>query len=247
MPKYTTGEVAKMLGITVRTVQYYDERNLAAPSMFTDGGRRMYSDSDVKRLRAICYLRDIGLPIASIQKLIHEEHPEEVIGLIIDQQKAELLDGIREKEQKLKKLDALSKEIRQLSGFTLNSIGDMAIRMDDRKKLHRLYLRIILFALLLEAFEWTFAAIGLFKGVWLPMILYLPLLIVGCTVIFYFYTRNVQYICPACHKVFTPKYKEAFFARHTLRTRMLTCPDCGHKGFCIEVYKRKETEENDHA
>ena len=114
MPKYTTGEVAKMLGITVRTVQYYDERNLAAPSMFTDGGRRMYSDSDVKRLRAICYLRDIGLPIASIQKLIHEEHPEEVIGLIIDQQKAELLDGIREKEQKLKKLDALSKEIRQM-------------------------------------------------------------------------------------------------------------------------------------
>lgn len=243
MPKYTTGEVAKMLGITVRTVQYYDERNLAAPSMLTDGGRRMYSDADIKRLRAICYLRDIGLPIASIQKLIQEEHPEEIIGLIIDQQKAELLDGIREKEDKLKKLDVLSREIRQQTDFNINSIGDMAHRMDDRKKLHRLYTKILVVAIALEILEWVFAAIGFIEGVWLPMILYLPVFIAGCTFISYYYMKSVDYICPSCHEIFTPGKMEMLFARHTLRTRFLTCPHCGHKGFSIEVYKRKNMED----
>jgi len=33
------------------------------------------------------------------------------------------------------------------------------------------------------------------------------------------------------------------FARHTLRTRNLTCTRCGHKGFCIEVYKKKDAED----
>jgi DNA-binding transcriptional MerR regulator len=83
-----------MLSVTVRTVQYYDQRSLVSPSGVTEGGRRMYSDDDVRRLRAVCYLREVGLPIASIQKLVTEEHPENVISLMIGQQKKELEDEI---------------------------------------------------------------------------------------------------------------------------------------------------------
>ena len=41
MSKYTTGEVAKLCGVTVRTVQYYDTRGILAPSELSEGGRRL--------------------------------------------------------------------------------------------------------------------------------------------------------------------------------------------------------------
>ena len=232
-----------MLSVSVRTVQYYDQRNLVSPTFLTEGGRRMYSESDIMRLRAVCYLRDIGLPIASIQKLISEERPEKIIGLLIDQQKKELLDEITERQNKLSRLDALEKGIRDTQNFSLHSINDIAFRMDDKRKLHKLYIKLLVFGLILEALEWAFVLAGFIKGVWLPIILYLPVLGVGCCLISYYYIKSVQFICPDCHAVFTPRKMEMLFARHTLRTRNLTCTHCGHKGFCIEVYKRTETEE----
>ena len=55
MPKYTTGEIAKLCGVTVRTVQYYDTRGILVPSELTEGGRRLYSEDDLKRLKIICF------------------------------------------------------------------------------------------------------------------------------------------------------------------------------------------------
>lgn len=243
MPSYTTGEVARMLSVTVRTVQYYDQRSLVSPSSVTEGGRRMYSDDDIRRLKAVCYLREIGLPIASIQKLVTEEHPENVISLMIEEQKKELTDEIDDKQNQLDRLEALEREIRSSGNFSLNFVHDIACRMDNRRKLRKVYATIIIFALILEAFEWVFTLMGFIKGVWLPLILYIPVFLIGVTLISYFYIRSVDYICPACHEVFTPGKVEMLFARHTLRTRNLTCTRCGHKGFCIEVYKKKDAED----
>lgn len=39
MSKYTTGELAKLSGVTVRTVQYYDTRGILIPSELTEGGK----------------------------------------------------------------------------------------------------------------------------------------------------------------------------------------------------------------
>ena len=83
---YTTGEIAKLCGVSVRTVQYYDTRGILVPSSLTEGGRRLYSEEDVKRMRVICFLRDLGLPINSIGELLHEEHPERVIDLLLAEQ-----------------------------------------------------------------------------------------------------------------------------------------------------------------
>lgn len=57
MSKYTTGEIAKLCGVSVRTVQYYDERGILIPSELSEGGRRLYSEDDYKKLKIICFLR----------------------------------------------------------------------------------------------------------------------------------------------------------------------------------------------
>ena len=78
MSQYTTGEVAKLCGITVRTVQYYDGRGILTPSALSEGGRRLYSEEDVRKCRVICFLRDIGLSIDTIGQLLSEEDPGSV-------------------------------------------------------------------------------------------------------------------------------------------------------------------------
>ena len=57
-----------------------------------------------------------------------------------------------------------------------------------------------------------------------------------------YYYRHTAFICPECHEVFRPSFKEVFFAYHTPKMRRLTCPQCKHKGLCLEVYA--ETDEN---
>ena len=86
MSQYTTGEIAKLCGVTVRTIQYYDTRGILTPSDLTEGGRRLYSEDDVRRCRIICFLREIGLSIDTIGQLLREEHPEAVIALLLEQQ-----------------------------------------------------------------------------------------------------------------------------------------------------------------
>lgn len=76
MSKYTTGELAKLSGVTVRTVQYYDTRGILIPSELTEGGRRLYSDDDLKRMHVICFLRELDIPINAISQILNEEHPE---------------------------------------------------------------------------------------------------------------------------------------------------------------------------
>ena len=57
MSKYTTRELAKLCSVTVRTVQYYDTRGILIPSELSEGGRRLYSDDDLRRMKIICFLR----------------------------------------------------------------------------------------------------------------------------------------------------------------------------------------------
>ena len=85
MSKYTTGEVAKLCGVTVRTVQYYDTRGILVPSELSEGGRRLYSEEDLRRMKIICFLRELGLPINAISQLLSEEDPGSVISLLLEQ------------------------------------------------------------------------------------------------------------------------------------------------------------------
>ena len=74
---------------------------------------------------------------------------------------------------------------------------------------------------------WPFLAVGL------------PVVVTASILLCWHYFTHVDYICPQCHEVFKPKFKEAFWANHTPTTRKLTCPHCGHKGFCVETYGGK--------
>ena len=235
MSKYTTGELAKLCGVTVRTVQYYDTRGILIPSELSEGGRRLYTDGDLRRLKIICFLRDMGLPIDAISQLLEEE-PGRIITLLLEQQAQSLRREIARQQNKLEKVEALQRQAKQQEQFSVESIGDMACLMEKRTQLRRLHMILLLTGIPMALLEVTGIVLWIAAGVWWPFVLYLLLAVPYGVWGSRYYFRRVAYICPQCHAVFRPKFKEAFFARHTPSARKLTCTCCGYHGFCVETF-----------
>lgn len=237
MSKYTTGEIAKLCGVTVRTVQYYDSRNILVPSQLSEGGRRLYSEEDLKRMQIICFLRELDLSINTIAQLLEEEQPENVIDLLLQQQEEQLRFELRQRQEKLDKLEALRREVKKVERFSVESIGDIVHIMENKKKLRRIRWTMLGVGLVSEAVEITTVLLWALKGIWWPFaFIGLPVVIALGSWISWYYFKKVAYICPECHQVFRPRFKEAFWANHTPTTRKLTCPCCSHRGFCVETY-----------
>ena len=67
-------EVASELGLTTRSIRYYEELGLLSPAARSDGSYRLYDASDVDRLRFIKGLRDdAGFSLAEISQLLEDE------------------------------------------------------------------------------------------------------------------------------------------------------------------------------
>ena len=240
MSMYTTGEIAKLCGVTVRTVQYYDSRSILIPSQLSDGGRRLYSEEDVRKLRIICFLRELGIPINAIGELLSEQEPQKVIETILAEQERGLREEIAQRQEQLGKLTDLRRELRNVEKFSVESIGDIAYHMESKKKLRKLHGWMLITGILLEAIEVSTLTVSIIKKIWWPYAIGFTIVLLGCAVISAIYYRKTEYICPHCHAVFKPAFKEAFFARHTPTTRRLTCTSCGHHGYCVETYRREE-------
>ncbi len=236
MSKYTTGELAKLCGVTVRTVQYYDNRGILIPSELSEGGRRLYSEDDLKRMKIICFLRELDIPIDAISQILKEEHPEKVISLLIEQQEAVLSEGIAERQEKLTRLRELKKGLKGREVFSLESIGDIAVFMESRKNLKKMRWMMILTGIPVSALQLFSIIFWIVRGIWWPFILWVLVAIPWGIIVSRYYFSHVKYICPECHEVFRPALKEAFWANHTPTTRKLTCVKCGHKGFCVEIW-----------
>ncbi len=237
---YTTGEIAKLCSVSVRTVQYYDSRNILNPSELSDGGRRLYSESDLEKMQLICFLREMGFSIDKIGELFSESSPEKLISILIEQQESQLNSEILEKREKLSKLTSLKKGLKNFETPSVESLGDMVHIMKNQKKRRKTIAVMLAVGIFVDILEVSTVIYGTQTENWLPALIMLPIVIALCTVISVYYFKRTDYICPECHKQFHPTFKSAFWASHTPNTRRLTCPHCGHKGFCIETYGGKD-------
>ncbi len=237
MSNYTTGEVAKACGISVRTVQYYDTRGVLCPSELTDGGRRLYSEGDVEKMKIICFLRKLGIGLDTISKIMREGNSNEVISLILDEQRSLISSELEEKQSQLQKLDELKSFLSTSSSFSVKSIADAANIMENKKKLKKLYRTLLFTAIPVGILEWSSIILWIATGIWWPFVVYTVIAIPYAILISRYYLKSVAYICPNCHEIFVPKFKESFFAYHTPRTRRLVCPKCNVKSYCVETHR----------
>ena len=228
MSKYTTGEIAKLCGVSVRTVQYYDSRNILVPSELSEGGRRLYSEDDLKRMRIICFLREAGLPINSIGELFAEEHPEKIISILLDQQEQALREEIAEGQKKLGIIENIKRELKEVENFSVESIGDIAYVMKNKNKLRKMRWLMVLTGIPVTALQWTSIILWITNGLWWLFAIWACVAIPWGIAVSIYYFKHVAYICPECHEVFSPRFKELFWAYHTLKMRPLPFADCDY-------------------
>lgn len=104
-------EVADLVGISVRTLHYYDQIGLLVPDQVTETGYRLYSDKNLEMLQQILFFRELGFPLKQIKEII--ESPT------FDQQEALILHRkmLMEKRRRIDQmLETLDKTIRHLKG-----------------------------------------------------------------------------------------------------------------------------------
>lgn len=68
----TVGSVARMTGLTVRTLHHYDAIGLLTPSERSPSGYRLYSPADLERLQEILLFRELGFPLDDIAAMIDD-------------------------------------------------------------------------------------------------------------------------------------------------------------------------------
>lgn len=64
------GEVSARLGLSLRTIRYYEELGLIGPTQRTAGGFRLYSDADIDRLVLITHIKSLGLSMQAMLELL---------------------------------------------------------------------------------------------------------------------------------------------------------------------------------
>src|SRR5271165_2330468 len=67
---YTVKELAKLSGISDRTLRFYDEIGLLKPAFYGDNGYRYYEKEQLLTLQQVLFYRELGFELAMIQKIM---------------------------------------------------------------------------------------------------------------------------------------------------------------------------------
>ena len=107
------GDVAKELGITTRTIRFYEEEGLLEP-VRTQKGTRLYSEEHIGKLRIIKELRDIGVPLERIKSIVNMRK-ESSSG---DEASKKVLSAFEELEREvMKKIQLLNKVLAEINSL----------------------------------------------------------------------------------------------------------------------------------
>lgn len=109
--KYSIGEVAKFSGVTVRTLQYYDNIGLV-PIEKDESGRRFYSRNDLVRLQQALFFRSLGLSLKQIRELVVEAAASDQIAEILTNQREIYTEKLNETHGYISAIDAVLASLR---------------------------------------------------------------------------------------------------------------------------------------
>jgi DNA-binding transcriptional MerR regulator len=79
--KYTVNKLAKISGVSVRTLHWYDEIGLLKPSFYGANNYRYYEEEQLLMLQQILFFRELGFSLHDIQNLLSQENFDKVKAL----------------------------------------------------------------------------------------------------------------------------------------------------------------------
>lgn len=235
MCQYTTGEIAKLCGVSVRTVQYYDSKNILNPSAVTEGGRRIYNAEDAKKLQTICMLKALGLKLQSVKDIMESENPKELLLVLLDEQAKQIKGDIENRQNQLESIKIVQKNILDNDLVSVNSLEDIERIANSNKRLKKARIIMLSIGIFMDVIQLAAIIVWIVQGIWQYYAAAMAVSVVFGIILTAFYYNSTEYICPKCGAQFKPPLKSFLFSAHTPKTRKLKCPKCGAVGFCAET------------
>lgn len=122
---YSIGEIAQLAGLTQRTIRYYEEIGLLNSVKRLEGGKRIYTDEDLRRLKFIKRLKILGLSLSEMKELediyfVSRSNRAALLKLV------DILDkNLNEIEKRQRSLKKLSDEIVEYKKHVLKKLGEL--------------------------------------------------------------------------------------------------------------------------
>ncbi|MBC1792929.1 MerR family transcriptional regulator [Listeria booriae] len=118
--EYTVQKLAKLAGVSTRTLRYYDEIGILKPARINSSGYRIYGQNEVDRLQQILFYREMNVGLDKIKAILEQPDFDETEAL--KTHRAQLLD-------KRKQLDELIRNVEKSIAHS-----ERRITMTDQEK-----------------------------------------------------------------------------------------------------------------
>lgn len=131
---WKTGEIARLAGLTIRTLRYYDQIQLFSPSEFTDSGHRLYTKKDLAYLQQILALKQMGLPLEDIKSVLAAKEKGSASD-ILEAQISRVQSDIQVQQHLLRELESALRATRRKGGMSVEELTELfgAMRMYQEK------------------------------------------------------------------------------------------------------------------
>lgn len=133
---YTVNKLARISGVSARTLRFYDEIGLLKPAFYGDNQYRYYEEEQLLMLQQILFFRELGFPLSDIQQILSANDFDKIESL--KAHKSRLQSDIDRTKTLLKTID---KTIKHLKGETKMKNAELYYGFDSKKqKEHEKYL-----------------------------------------------------------------------------------------------------------
>lgn len=141
--EYTVFKLAKLAGISTRTIRYYDEVGILKPARINSSGYRIYGENEVNRLQQILFFREMDFSIEKIKEILNSPDYDEVSvlknhmeTLLNERKRLDILINNLDKTIKVKEGSLIMNDSEKFEGFKKNLIDENERKYGDeiRKK-----------------------------------------------------------------------------------------------------------------
>ena len=131
--EYSVGVLARLAGVSPRTIRFYDEAGLLTPARVSENGYRVYGPAEVDRLQQILILRALGVKLARIPEALKAAHRAGALeGHLIElRQRRAQIDALIGNVEKT--LAAMKGEIEMKDWEKFEGLGERLVKENEEK------------------------------------------------------------------------------------------------------------------
>lgn len=122
--EFTSGDLARATGNTVRTIRFYEEEGILEPAEVSDGGHRRYTDDDLDRLKLIGDLRELGLSLCEIKDILALRRGCSCVAEFAERLEKSLAGHVAEAQRRMERLERVRHEIERTMDLVRSHLRD---------------------------------------------------------------------------------------------------------------------------